>query len=48
MSSEVEDLAAVCDRLLVLEDGVVARELTGPFTADAVLEAVFTTNRRNP
>jgi ribose transport system ATP-binding protein len=42
VSSEVEDLAAVCDRLLVLEDGVVARDLTGPFTADAVLEAVFT------
>ena len=43
VSSEVEDLAAVCDRLLVLEDGVVARDLTGPFTADAVLEAVFPT-----
>lgn len=42
VSSEVEDLAAVCDRLLVLEDGVVVRDLTGPFTADAVLEAVFT------
>ena len=41
VSSEVEDLAAVCDRLLVLEDGTVARDLTGPFTADAVLAAVF-------
>ena len=41
VSSEVEDLAAVCDRLLVLEDGTVARDLTGPFTPDAVLAAVF-------
>ena len=43
VSSEVEDLAAVCDRLLVLDDGRVARDLAGPFTADAVLDAVFPT-----
>ena len=50
VSSEVEDLAAVCDRVLVLEDGVVARELTAPFTPDAVLAAIFTasTHRREP
>ena len=41
VSSEVDDLAAVCDRLLVLEEGVVARDLAGPFTPEAVLEAVF-------
>jgi ribose transport system ATP-binding protein len=41
VSSEVEDLAAVCDRLLVLEEGVVARDLTGPFTAESVLAAIF-------
>ncbi|WP_127130343.1 sugar ABC transporter ATP-binding protein [Georgenia sp. SYP-B2076] len=41
-SAEVEDLAAVCDRVLVLEDGVVARELTGPLTPEAVLNAIFT------
>lgn len=41
VSSEVEDLAAVCDRLLVLEDGVVGRELSGSFTASAVLDAIF-------
>ncbi|KHL16033.1 ribose transport system ATP-binding protein [Mumia flava] len=41
VSSEVEDLAAVCDRLLVLDDGVVARDLTGPFTAESVLGAIF-------
>ena len=29
------------DRLLVLEDGVVARELSGSFTASAVLDAIF-------
>ncbi|WP_157155203.1 sugar ABC transporter ATP-binding protein [Diaminobutyricimonas sp. LJ205] len=40
-SSEVEDLAAVCDRVLVLEDGVVARELRGPFTADTILNTIF-------
>lgn len=41
-SSEVEDLAAVCDRVLVLQDGVVARELVAPLTADAILRATFT------
>lgn len=41
VSSEVEDLAAVCDRLLVLDDGVVVRDLTGPFTPEVVLDAVF-------
>ncbi|MFH5821452.1 sugar ABC transporter ATP-binding protein [Georgenia sp. AZ-5] len=41
-SAEVDDLAAVCDRVLVLVDGVVARELTGPLTPEAVLNAIFT------
>jgi ribose transport system ATP-binding protein len=41
-SSEVEDLAAVCDRILILEDGVVGRELQRPFTADSILTAIFT------
>ncbi|MBD3926184.1 sugar ABC transporter ATP-binding protein [Nocardioides cavernae] len=45
VSSEVEDLAAVCDRLLVLEDGVVACDLTGPFTPESVLDATFTRSR---
>lgn len=43
VSSEVEDLAAVCDRLLVLEDGAVVRDLPGPFTAESVLDAIFHT-----
>ncbi|GAA1641041.1 sugar ABC transporter ATP-binding protein [Georgenia ruanii] len=41
-SAEVEDLAAVCDRVLVLADGVVARELTGPITPEDILTAIFT------
>jgi ribose transport system ATP-binding protein len=48
VSSEVDDLAAVCDRLLVLEEGVVARELAGPFTPEAVLEAVFASPTGGP
>lgn len=41
VSAEVDDLAAVCDRLLVLQDGVVVRDLAGPFTPESVLHAVF-------
>ena len=41
-SSEVEDLAAVCDRVLVLQDGVVAHELSAPLTPEAILQATFT------
>ena len=41
-SAEVDDLAAVCDRVLALQDGAVARELTRPFTAESVLDAIFT------
>lgn len=41
-SSEVEDLAAVCDRVLVLQDGVIAHELRAPLTPEAVLGATFT------
>jgi ribose transport system ATP-binding protein len=43
ISSEVDDLAAVCDRLLVLDGGVVVRDLPGPFTAESVLGAIFPT-----
>jgi ribose transport system ATP-binding protein len=41
-SAEVEDLAAICDRVLVLQDGVVAHELTAPLTPEAILHATFT------
>ena len=40
-SSEVDDLAAVCDRVLILEEGKVVNELTRPFTADDVFSAIF-------
>lgn len=40
-SSEVEDLAAVCDRVAILENGRVAREIAQPFTADELLAATF-------
>ncbi len=41
-SSEVEDLAAVCDRVLVLQDGVIAHELVAPLTPEAILTTTFT------
>ncbi|MCC2031234.1 sugar ABC transporter ATP-binding protein [Microbacterium allomyrinae] len=40
-SSEVEDLASVCDRVYILEEGRVVNELTGPFTADTIFSAIF-------
>ena len=40
-SIDHEDLATVCDRVLVLEDGVIVRELRAPLTADQILDAVF-------
>lgn len=42
-SAEVDDLAAICDRVLVLEDGVVAREVVRPFDAETLLTAIFET-----
>ena len=40
-SGEVDDLAAVCDRVLVLNAGRVAHELSHPFSSDDILAAVF-------
>ncbi|XPP27090.1 MAG: sugar ABC transporter ATP-binding protein [Leucobacter sp.] len=40
-SAEVDDLAAICDRVLILENGVVAREVQRPFNADSLLAAIF-------
>ncbi len=40
-SSEVDDLAAVCDRVIILEEGKVVNELVRPFTADDVFSAIF-------
>ena len=41
VSIDAEDLASVCDRVLVLEGGTVARELAGPLTDAQILNAVF-------
>lgn len=40
-SSEVEDLAAVCDRVHVLENGIVVRTLKQPMSADDILAATY-------
>jgi ribose transport system ATP-binding protein len=40
-SGEVEDLAAVCDRVMILDAGRVASELIRPFSSDDILAAVF-------
>lgn len=42
VSAEVDDLKAVCDRVLVLREGRVAAEFVQPFDPDALLEAMFT------
>jgi ribose transport system ATP-binding protein len=40
-SVEPDDLAAVCDRVLVLDAGRVASVLPGPLTPDAILDALY-------
>jgi ribose transport system ATP-binding protein len=40
-SIDNEDLASVCDRVVVLDGGTVSGELQAPLTADQVLDAVF-------
>lgn len=40
-SAEVDDLAAICDRVFILENGVVAREVVRPFDPDSLLEEIF-------
>jgi ribose transport system ATP-binding protein len=48
-SGEYEDLAHVCDRVLVFRDGAVAAELAGTaLTADALADAVLKTARTVP
>lgn len=41
VSAEVDDLAAICDRVIVLRDGRVADEFVYPYAPDALLDAVF-------
>jgi ABC-type sugar transport system ATPase subunit len=40
-SAEPEELALLCDRVIVLVEGRLARELTSPFTADSVIAASY-------
>jgi ribose transport system ATP-binding protein len=40
-SVEPDDLAAVCDRVLVLDSGRVSAELRGPLSSDAILDALY-------
>lgn len=44
-SAEVDDLAAICDRVVILEDGVAVREVRRPFDAETLLDAIFATDR---
>jgi len=37
-SIEAQDLALVCDRVLVMQDGRIAREIHAPMTADDILQ----------
>lgn len=41
ISSEVDDLAAVCDRVLLLRDGRIGSEFRAPFVPDELLDAMF-------
>jgi ribose transport system ATP-binding protein len=40
-TAEVDDLASVCDRVHVLENGIVVRTLKQPMTADDILAATY-------
>lgn len=40
-TAEVDDLAAVCDRVHILENGIVVRTLSQPMTADDILAATY-------
>lgn len=40
-SVEVDELTALCDRVVVLVEGQIAAELTAPFTEEAIVSAAF-------
>lgn len=42
VSAEVDDLVAICDRVLVLREGRIAEEFSYPFSAESLLDAMFT------
>lgn len=41
VSAEVDDLVAVCDRVMVLRNGTISAEFTHPFSPDSLLDAMF-------
>jgi len=40
-TTETQDLAAVCDRVIILDDGAITRELRAPVTSHTILDAVY-------
>ncbi|THA32782.1 sugar ABC transporter ATP-binding protein [Streptomyces sp. A1277] len=44
--SDENELALLCDRVLVFSDGVVGRELTGEFTPHDIVESIYTDSSR--
>jgi ribose transport system ATP-binding protein len=41
-SGDEEELAALCDRVLIMKDGVLGTELAAPVSAGAIAESVYT------
>ncbi|MFF3488576.1 sugar ABC transporter ATP-binding protein [Streptomyces sp. NPDC002701] len=44
--SDENELTLLCDRVLVFEEGVVGRELTGELTPDGIVQAIYTSSSR--
>ncbi|MFJ4152754.1 sugar ABC transporter ATP-binding protein [Streptomyces galbus] len=44
--SDENELALLCDRVLVFDNGVVDRELTGELTPQAIVQAIYTNSPR--
>ena len=47
-SNEYEDLAHICDRVLVLGGGKVATELTGEMNGDLIVEECYRASAAEP
>ncbi|WP_204773027.1 sugar ABC transporter ATP-binding protein [Orlajensenia leifsoniae] len=45
--SDENELALLCDRILVFGDGVVRQELTGDLSPDSIVEAIYTNGSRS-
>lgn len=44
--ADENELALLCDRVLVFEEGVVRKELTGELTPDGIVRAIYTSGSR--